>query len=202
MVLRYSGSAGLGFVVTAALIYWMQLLIAGGELALPGDRPIRLFSPPRIEAPPVPRQPRQRPERPEPRSAPPELETITPSPTTAPAVRGRRAMPPRRPGPPGLPGGRQGPWISDAQLVPVSRVPPLYPHAAITRELEGYVTVEFTVLQTGAVGDISIIESSHTLFERAAISAVSRYRYQPRIVDGSAVEVTGIRTRLEFRLDD
>jgi protein TonB len=83
-----------------------------------------------------------------------------------------------------------------------SPVQPIYPLPAIRRELEGYVIVEFTVTRRGNVRDVSIVESSHREFEAAAANAVARSRYQPQVVDSVPVDVTGLRTRIEFVLDD
>jgi periplasmic protein TonB len=66
--------------------------------------------------------------------------------------------------------------------------------------LEGYVLLEFTVTSEGLVRDPRVIESSHQIFERAAVDAVLRFRYRPRVIDGNAVEVPGVRFRITFEL--
>jgi protein TonB len=99
-------------------------------------------------------------------------------------------------------GGRPGPWIDDAGAMLLARIEPNYLQRAVIRELEGSVIVEFTITKHGTVADIRVIESTHAMFEQAAVAAISKSRYRPRIVDGSAVETHGITTEIEFRLED
>lgn len=202
MLLRYSGSTAAGTVVTAALIYGMQLMIVEGDFSPPPAKPVRLVSPIAEAPPPPPRRTRVLPDPPAPRVGPPGIEPpreILPTEPLGPIV---PVTPPGYVGPPGRQGGRQGPWAADSDLVLVARVEPPYPHAALRRELEGTVTVEFTVTKRGTADAIRIIESTDAIFERAAIDAASRFRYRPRIVDGVAVDVPGVRTEIRFVLGD
>lgn len=208
MWLRYSGSTAASVLITASLIYWMHLLIAGGAIEITEVRPFRAFITGLIIETPPRKQRRQRPDPPTERPSPPEIERSSLSPATDPVVPDGHATPPwptvprgwsdGRPGPT----GRRGPWADDSSLMLVAQVQPVYPRPAITRELEGHVVVEYTVTRQGTVAGISVVESSDPLFESAAASAVARFRYRPKIVDGLPVEVRGVRTRLEFRLDD
>ena len=52
MLLRYSGSIGPAFIVTAALILWMQLLIRDGSIELPAPQPPVFLAAPQIVPPP------------------------------------------------------------------------------------------------------------------------------------------------------
>ncbi len=64
---------------------------------------------------------------------------------------------------------------------------PLYPRGALLRGVEGWVELEFTVTETGAVADAVVIASHpNRVFDRAALRAVYRWKYKPRIVDGVA----------------
>ena len=102
------------------------------------------------------------------------------------------------------PTGTVGPGIvmSDGPLVAIVRVAPEYPMRAITRNLEGYVIVEFDVLTNGSVANIRVVESSSPIFERAAVNAAKRFRYKARVVDGVAQVSRGIRSKISFRIDD
>jgi len=88
----------------------------------------------------------------------------------------------------------------DYQLI--ERPDPLYPPRALAREFEGYVIVEYTVTATGATSDWMVVESSSSLFDRAAIDAVRRYTYRPRIENGVGVAASGVRSRVDFTIDD
>ncbi|MEM9171284.1 MAG: energy transducer TonB [Pseudomonadota bacterium] len=77
--------------------------------------------------------------------------------------------------------------VSAATLRLVQSVPPSYPRAALRRQVEGRVKLEFTVDTDGVPRDIEVVEATSTLFNRSALQAVSQWRYQPREVRGQAV---------------
>lgn len=91
--------------------------------------------------------------------------------------------------------------------MPIVKVAPQYPRIAIVRGIEGYATVEFTVTETGRTRNVTIIASTTTdgrptsVFDRAAIAAAEKFKYQPRVQDGVAVEVHGVKNRFVFELD-
>ena len=79
-------------------------------------------------------------------------------------------------------------------------VAPNFPHIAIDRRLEGHVVVRYTITKEGRVRDSEVVESEPPgIFDRAALSAVRRYRFEPVTEDGEPVEVTGVRRRISFR---
>ena len=86
------------------------------------------------------------------------------------------------------------------QLVPVVRVVPNYPPAAESKGLEGSVTMKFTVTANGLVEDATVVESSDTVFEPAALLAIGFWRYLPRIVAGKRTDTADVRTTIHFRL--
>ena len=92
--------------------------------------------------------------------------------------------------------------LMDGDMYPISRVVPTYPMRAVTMNLEGYVVVEFTVTRTGSVTDIVVVESSHSVFNRSAIQAISKFKYRPRIVNGEPVPVSGVQYKLTFKFDN
>lgn len=78
---------------------------------------------------------------------------------------------------------------------------PEYPLNAVRRGLEGYVVVEYTVTENGSVAKAFIVESSNSVFHRAALEAASRLRYPPRVIRGQPINVEGVRTLIRFQLD-
>ncbi|MGD8340524.1 MAG: TonB family protein [Gammaproteobacteria bacterium] len=97
--------------------------------------------------------------------------------------------------------GLGGAAVSDDEYLPIVNIAPVYPPRAAARGLEGYVIVSFTVSTTGSTEDVVVVESSSTLFERAAIEAASKWKYKPRIVDGQPVAVPGVVNRINFELE-
>ena len=201
MWIRISAALAAGSVITGALIYWMQFMIAGGPADIPAPPPFRIIAMARVVEPPEPTR-RDRPDPPDQRQEQPEFEFHDPIPTTDPLVHGARVKPTRAPGPPRSADGRRGPWGADTDLILLAQMHPTYPYTALTREMEGFVVVGFSVSRLGETSDIRIIESSDAVFDQSAIAAVSRTRYRPRIVDGAPVPVYGMRTRLQYSLDD
>ena len=92
---------------------------------------------------------------------------------------------------------------SDSDIIPLVRVLPQYPPRAASREIEGWVVVEFTISAAGTVKDPVIIEAyPSSIFNRAMLRAIRKWKYRPKIVDGVAVERTGVRVRQNFVLED
>jgi periplasmic protein TonB len=97
--------------------------------------------------------------------------------------------------------GGLGFGVSDGEYLPIVKVAPVYPARAASRGLEGYVIVEYTVTRTGTTRDPVVIESSSSLFDRAALDSALKYKYKPRVINGEAVEVPGVRTIIRFELE-
>jgi len=84
------------------------------------------------------------------------------------------------------------------ELTPLVRFPPQYPQAALLRKTEGSVLVRFTVTETGGVSDPEILRSDPPgVFDRAAIRAILRWKYQPQLVNGKPASVISY-TRIKF----
>jgi protein TonB len=91
---------------------------------------------------------------------------------------------------------------SDRDTIPLVRVPPDYPQRAISRGLEGWVQVQFTITGTGSVKDAVVVKSSSSIFEDAAIKSILRWRYNPKIENGAAVDRVGVQTIIRFTLEN
>ena len=201
MIGRYALSIVIGVVVTLSLLFVMQLLIASGKAALsqPRDRAqldfVRVkrnenlntedFTP---EKPPPP------PEVP-PETPPQEMDNVDPN---APTI---NIAPPSVSADTNI-GGPGGMNIAEGDYLPIVRVAPVYPARALSRGLEGYVDMSFTVTTTGTVRDPIVLFSTSSLFERAATRAVLKFKYKPRVVDGIPVDVVGVKTRISFQIED
>jgi TonB family protein len=79
---------------------------------------------------------------------------------------------------------------------------PSYPSRARERGTEGWVDVEFTVAKDGRTRD-AVVRSGQPagVFDRAALEAIERWRYEPRVVDGTVVDQR-VEARLSFRLSE
>jgi len=190
-----------GTVVTFSLLWVMQYLIATGEKAITDDETFRFVDFVRPERQEETRTKDRKPEKPpEPEEPPPDqperdMDNLDAGEgagfgVAAPSVdRGIDI------------GGRDG-FFSDGDYMPIGQVAPQYPRRAQQRGLEGWVTLEFTVTSQGTVRNPRVIDSSSSIFERAAIDAVKRFRYRPRVIDGEPVDVPGVQFRITFELED
>jgi TonB family protein len=91
--------------------------------------------------------------------------------------------------------------IQFRELIPSRYVTPNYPEIALELELEGYVVVQFTVTEQGAVENVEITEAEPPgVFDDEAIAAALRLRFEPRIVFDGAVRVEDVTYRFDWRL--
>lgn len=91
--------------------------------------------------------------------------------------------------------------FSDGPLVTMVRVQPVYPPRAEAKRLEGYVIVQFDVLANGTVDNISIVESSNSVFHSAAVKATQKFRFKPRVLDGIAQPTSGLQNLFRFEMN-
>ncbi len=100
--------------------------------------------------------------------------------------------------------GNAGISATDGDYLPLVRVPPQYPTRALQRGIEGWALLEFTVDARGNVVEesIEVIDAEPpNIFDRSAIRAVSRFKYQPRVVDGVGVDVPNVQTVLRYEIE-
>ena len=90
---------------------------------------------------------------------------------------------------------------SDRDVVPMVRVEPQYPMSAKQRGVEGWVELMFTITKAGTVTDIVVTASNPgTIFNKSAVQAVSKWKYNPKVENGTAVDRPGVRQRIKFEL--
>lgn len=91
---------------------------------------------------------------------------------------------------------------SDRDVIPLVRINPDYPPRALSRGLEGWVQVQFTITPTGTVADAKVVNAEpKNIFDDAALKAIARWRYNPKVEGGVAVERVGVQTIIRFQLE-
>jgi protein TonB len=98
--------------------------------------------------------------------------------------------------------------FSEGEYLPIVKVPPEYPSNALSRGIEGYCTVVYTVTETGTTRDPKAIADQcvtkdgkpTTVFNRASERAALKFKYKPKVVDGKPVEVSGVRNRFTYEM--
>ena len=200
MFARFGISILSGVAVTFGLIWLMQFLIASGESALEEKTERHFLDFVRVKRQkitnveePKPEKP-PKPEQPPPDIPPPSRDDINPNAQTVSVAAPTLGSGTDIAGPGAL-------SYSDGEYLPIVRVAPIYPNRALSRGLEGYVDLMFTVTTAGTTRDPVVTFSTSSLFESAAKKAVLKFKYKPRIVDGKPVEVPGVETRIRFELE-
>ena len=93
--------------------------------------------------------------------------------------------------------------MADGDSIPLVKVAPVYPRREQSRGVEGYVVLAFTITDRGTVADAVVVESvPQGSFDRAAMNALLKFKYQPKVVNGQPVPVYDVRHRISFELND
>jgi len=201
MIGRYAFSIFVGSFITLSLIFVMHLLIEHAEDAISKEGTKFQLDFVRVKKNETlntedytPEKPPKPPEAP-PETPPQDMDAVDPNAPTinipAPEVSASVDI--------GGPGGMN---IAEGDYLPIVRVAPVYPARALSRGIEGYVDMSFTVTTSGSVTDPIVTFSTSSLFERAATRAVLKFKYKPRVVDGIPVDVAGVTTRIRFELEE
>jgi len=140
---------------------------------------------------------------------PPEQPAATPAQT--PATAAATPAPPPVPAAPKPAPAPAPPPVTETAAAPaaggethpaelIKSVPPDYPPDAYRSRAQGWVEVEFTVAPDGSVSGAQVVSSEPArIFNAAALNAVKRWTFKPRMENGKAVEER-MRRRIEFRL--
>ena len=87
------------------------------------------------------------------------------------------------------------------QYLPISKVAPDYPQRALDKGIQGDCTVEYSVTPQGKVDNPKVVGTCHPAFMRPSLVAAATFRYQPRMVDGQAVTVPGVRNTFHYKIE-
>ncbi len=201
MIIRYALSSIFAILITFTLFWGMQYLIATGNNPLEGKIEGRRVEIGEVRQAQETEQTIRKPDKPEDNDAPPDtpemnMDTNVDSVDTgieigmAPVAAEVSV------------GGSGGFAASDGDYLPIVKVAPIYPRRAQERGLSGYVIVEFTVTKLGTVVDAKVIETTNSVFNRAAVKAALKFKYKPKVVDGEPIDVAGVLHKITFEMED
>lgn len=193
---RFSGAICLAALTTAALLILMHDLIRmRGEV--PDAKPVivitefvRIPEPPPIDE--------SRPLQPPEAVVPPPQVLIRPN-----DIGATEGIEIGNPAPPAAQPPQIGSTlVAGGDYLPIFKVRPNYPNSAQRRGIEGFVVLRFTVDELGRVIDPEVVESvPQGVFDRSALEAVVRFKYKPRVLDGSPARVEGVLHRITYGLE-
>ncbi len=212
MVVRLGLSTIVGVVVTLALFYLMQFLIAGGKRVLSEEKGGQIVDIVRVKQENEDQTKNRKPKKPPPPDQPPpdvppqQLNVAVDQ--TGFSMSGLDANA-------GLDISGGGFGISDGEYLPIVKVQPVYPRRALSRGLQGWAIVEFTVSPQGTVVAPVVVnncawtkprsagpcvDSPNGVFDSAAVRAALKFKYKPKVIDGEPVETAGVQNRIVFEL--
>lgn len=198
---RYPVAAGGAALITFGLLFLMHALIAGSPFSLDHAKNLRVVDFVRLKRAETVEEKqrvlpqRQAPERPPPLDA--DLSDVPKPESGSLAVAAAGFQPSLELAGPGF-----GAAASDADAVPLVRVNPQYPSRALIAGVEGWVHLEFTVSAAGTVKDVKTLDADpRGYFEKAAQQAVLKYKYKPKVDNGTPVERPGMQIILSFKLN-
>ena len=198
---RYFVALAIGGFAALSLLWVMQFLIATGQAAITEALDARFVDFVRVKREETVERKQEKPERPpEVDEQPPELpqqdmDNSDFDSSVAVSV----------PNPDmnvGLDGELGDFSLAEGDYLPIVKVAPMYPRRAQSRGLEGHCDLQFTVTPLGTTADVSVIECTSSLFERASVQALLKFKYKPRVVNGTAIAVPGLRHRITFQIED
>jgi len=94
--------------------------------------------------------------------------------------------------------------VGEGDYLPIVKVAPIYPNRALSRGVEGFCVVQYTVTKQGTTKDPFVVEGQCTssLFNSASINAALKFKYKPRVLDGVAVEVPGVQNKFTYEITE
>jgi TonB family protein len=96
----------------------------------------------------------------------------------------------------GLLSGQAGPMPPKI----LKRPPPIYPYNVQMAGLTGKVEVEFVIDTEGQVSNPVVVRSNNPWFERPALDAILKWKFEPARMNGKAVNTRAAQT-LEFQIN-
>ena len=191
----------IGVVVTAALFWFMQYLIETADRELNEGASGHLVDFVRLKRDESIQRRQLKPKKPPPPDAPPpqpptpQLDSLDPNAEkiaiSAAPVETDIEM-----------SGGFSLGVGEGDYLPIVKVAPIYPQRALSRSIEGYCVVQYTVTKNGTIRDPFVVEDQCTssLFHRASIQASLKFKYKPRVLDGQAVEVPGVQNKFTYEI--
>ena len=201
VILRYLFVIAIAAAINWGLLFLMQALIAAGKSELNDESTMHFVDLVRVEREEQIERKKPKPKKPiEPDQPPPDMpqqqqDALNPEAgaiSIAPvAVSADIDI------------GGIGLGSADGDYLPIVKVAPIYPRRALSRGIEGWVLLEFTVTKAGTVTDVRVLESEPPgIFDKAASEAASKFKYKPRVVDGEPIDVKGVPHKISFQLED
>ena len=212
-IIKYPAVLTMGTTVTVILFYLMQYLIESGEEAITANNTGNIVEFIRVKEERELRTKQRRPKQPpEPQEPPPPIKQSTAKVAVDDAFSAEFVAPLSE-----INISSSTGFSSDGEYLPILKVQPVYPRQALQRGMFGWVLLEFTVDELGRVVDPVILSNCvepysrgktscddrpGRIFDKAALAAVVKFKYKPKVVDGEPIATAGVKNMITFELDE
>jgi protein TonB len=203
-IFRLIAGIVIGLAVTIALFWVMQYMIETTDRQLDETGNTNLVDFVRLRRDETVHRRELKPRKPPPPQAPPplpstpQLESLSPNAETI-AISAAPAATDIEVSSAGFSLG-----VGEGDYLPIVKVAPIYPQRALMRGIEGYCVVQYTVTRQGTIRNPFVIEDqcSNAMFQRPSLQAALKFKYKPRVIDGQAVEVPGVRNKFTYLIEN
>ena len=97
---------------------------------------------------------------------------------------------------------RMDPAPGYSELIPMVRIQPQYPRQALRDGIAGFVVFDLVINPDGTVKTARPIKSQpRGVFEAAAMQAIMKWKFRPKVEDGKPVEARGTQ-QIDFALEE
>lgn len=88
-------------------------------------------------------------------------------------------------------------------MIPLVRSTPNYPNRALSRGVEGFVDLSFTVSAQGTVEDPIVLHAEpEGFFERSALQTIRKWKYAPALDTGEPQPTYDVRQRIVYEISE
>ena len=197
-IIRIAAAGFLSIFTTFGILWVMQILIATGEGAITSKYEGRFVDFVRIKKDESLDTKNAKPKKPpEPEEPPPEPEQQMDDIDTSMETVSIGSVDANMDVAAGIGGFNAG----EGEYLPIVKVAPIYPNRALSRGIEGYCIVEFVVTRNGATANGKVVECTSSLFAKASLKASSKFKYKPRVINGTPIDVPGVQHKITFELE-
>jgi protein TonB len=202
MIKEYSGHF-IGLIVAVIFFLLLAYIVKPSSESLKNENSFRVVDFIRLKKDTSLREKtRTIPDRPEPPKKPPPPDLVTPELQAPPQAPNLDIEFPDIAVPTDFKGAFLGPQSAggNSQVIPLVRINPQYPRNELLAGVEGWVKVRFTVEPDGSVSSPKVIQSKPPrVFDTAALRAIKKWKFKPKVVNGIAVQQDGTQL-IEFKL--
>lgn len=187
-------NAGLGAVITVALVLLMCALIATEEVQI-DEIKYQKISNVVMDKPKPTENIIKPPERIEPPMDTPEIPPLATIIETD--IEYTTLIPER-----GIGVELDGDGTFSGSALPMVQIAPEYPMSALRRNVEGFVDLMFDITAAGSTENIRVVYAEpEGYFEKASVRTLAKWKYKPAQQEGAAVIQKNMTTRINFTLE-